>query len=51
MMDRVVLTQQREVGCCIDDDNDGAQGRERVAVERARGNDVDAAGKPREDRL
>lgn len=48
---RVVLPQQREVGLYIDDEDDRAQGREGVTVERARGNDVDAAGKPREECL
>jgi hypothetical protein len=48
---RVVLPQQRNVGLDVEDEDDGAQCRERVAVERARGNDVGAAGKPREDPL
>jgi len=45
----VTPAEQRPVDGCVESDRDGAERRERVTVEAARWNDVDAGGPARED--
>src|SRR5436309_8149319 len=51
MRGRVVLAQQREIGRRVEDEHDSAQRRKGMSIERARGDDLDAAGKTREELL